>query len=255
MFDQRGCGKSSPHASLVDNTTWHLVEDIERLRRHLGVDKWVVFGGSWGSTLGLAYAETHPERVKALVLRGIFMLRKHELEWYYQKGASFIFPDRWEPYRDAIPEAERADMMAAYRKRLTGDDEAEMLKAAKAWTQWEMNTSNLFLPEDAKVAKGEDARFAAAFARIENHYFVNGGFLPTENWLLDNVHRIRHIPAVIVQGRYDCVCPMTSAWDLHRAWPEAEFSVVPDAGHSCFEPGILSALVDACDRFADLKAS
>ena len=253
MFDQRGCGKSTPHASLEDNTTWHLVADMERLRTHLGVGRWVVFGGSWGSTLGLAYSQTHPERVRAIVLRGIFMLRAHELRWYYQEGASFLFPDRWEGYRDAIPAEERGDFMAAYRRRLTGDDQAEMLKAAKAWTQWEMTTSNLYMPEEAKVAKGEDALFAAAFARIENHYFVNGGWMDGEDQLLRNVGRIQHIPGVIVQGRYDCVCPMTSAWDLHKAWPEAQFTVVPDAGHSCFEPGTLSALVEACDRFADLE--
>ena len=255
MFDQRGCGQSTPHASLVDNTTWDLVADMEKLRHRLGVQRWVVFGGSWGSTLGLAYSQAHPERVRGIVLRGIFMVRAHELQWYYQQGASFIFPDRWEGFRDAIPEAERGDLLAAYRHRLTGDDKEEMLKAAKAWTQWEMGTSNLYTPEQAEVEKGksEDAHFAAAFARIENHFFYNKGWFEDEGQLLRGVDSIRGIPAVIVQGRYDCVCPMTSAWDLHKAWPQADFRVIPDAGHSCFEPGTLSALVEACDEFAALE--
>jgi len=250
IFDQRGAGQSTPHASLKDNTTWHLVGDIELLRLHLNISKWVVFGGSWGSTLALAYAQSHPQQVKALILRGIFMLRRKELLWYYQEGASFVFPDKWEPYETEIPEAERGDLISAYRRRLTSDDENVRLSAAKAWSAWECSTSELF-PDEDHVAQAEDPHFAAAFARIENHFFFNGGWFEPEDQLLQNIECIRHIPTVIVQGRYDVVCPARSAWDLHRAFPEAKLEIVPDAGHSGFQPGIVSALVKAADEFAE----
>jgi proline iminopeptidase len=248
LFDQRGSGQSRPHASLEENTTWDLVADMERIREHRGIDRWVVFGGSWGSTLGLAYAETHPERVRAIVLRGIFMLRPLELRWYYQEGASFVYPDEWEGFVAPIPEAERGDFMAAYRRRLTGDDPAERLRAAKAWSHWEAATSWL-IPEPDKAGSFDEDAFADAFARIENHYFVNGGFLRHPDQLLDDVDRIRHIPAVIVQGRYDMCCPVVTAWELHRRWPETDFHIVPDAGHAAMEPGTRSLLVEATDRF------
>jgi proline iminopeptidase len=250
LFDQRGCGQSTPHASLLDNTTWHLVDDIEALRRHLGIDRWQVFGGSWGSTLALAYAETHPRRVTELVLRGIFMLRRWELEWFYQSpgGAAALFPDLWEAYVAPIPKAERGDMMAAYYRRLTGRNRQTMLKAARAWSIWEGATS--FLRANPNyVAQLEAPDVAAAFARIECHYFVNRGFFRCDEQLLEDVRRIRRIPTVIVQGRYDVVCPARSAWDLHRAWPEADLRIVPDAGHSAFEPGMVHELVAATDRF------
>ena len=249
LLDQRGCGKSTPHAELRENTTWDLVADIERLRETLGIERWVVFGGSWGSTLSLAYAETHPERVKALVLRGIFLLRRSELLWFYQEGASHLFPDAWETYLAPIPPRERGDMMKAYHKRLTGKDRRTRLAAARAWSVWEGITSKL-RTDPALVKRFSGGRFAEAFARIEAHYFVNGGFLRSDDQLLDDVGRIRHIPGVIVQGRYDVVCPMRSAWDLHRAWPEAKLVVVPDAGHSMSEPGIRSALIAETERFA-----
>jgi proline iminopeptidase len=251
LLDQRGCGKSRPHASLVDNTTWQLVDDIERLREHLGVDRWLVFGGSWGSTLALAYAEKHPERVTEIVLRGIFLLRRWELDWFYQNpgGTGALYPDLWAPYVAQIPEAERGDMVRAYYARLTSEDAAVRRSAAKAWSIWEAATSHL-RPAPDHVAKFEKDRYAEAFARIECHYFINGGFFRSENQLLDDVHLIRHIPAVIVQGRYDIVCPMKSAWDLHLAWPEADLRIAPDAGHSAFEPGNLHELIIATDRFA-----
>jgi proline iminopeptidase len=249
MFDQRGCGRSRPHASLEDNTTWHLVDDMERLREHLRIERWLVFGGSWGSTLALAYAETHPRRVSELVLRGIFMLRKAEIDWFYQQGASAIFPDRWEDYVAPIPKRERGDLVRAFHRRLTSRDRATRLRAARAWAVWEAATSFLHTSEE-NVAKWSEDEFAVAVARIECHYFVNRGFLESEDQLLRGVRRIRHIPAVIVQGRYDVVCPMMTAWDLHRAWPEAGFVVVPDAGHSALEPGITHELVSATDRFA-----
>lgn len=248
LFDQRGCGRSRPHASLEDNTTWHLVDDIERLREHLGIDRWQVFGGSWGSTLALAYAETHPERVTELVLRGIFMLRRQELLWFYQEGCSHVWPDAWEDFLAPIPEVERGDLLSAYHRRLTSTDRAVRVEAAKAWSVWEASASMLRQDPDHIEHFGED-EFALAFARIESHYFVHGGFFDREGQLLDNVDRIRHIPAVIIQGRYDVVCPMRSAWDLHRRWPEADFRIIPDAGHSAFEPGITDALVRASDRF------
>jgi len=248
LFDQRGCGKSTPHAELTDNTTWDLVADIERIRMHLSIDRWQVFGGSWGSTLALAYAQTHPDKVTELVLRGIFLLRRSELEWFYQQGCNALYADAWETYRDAIPEVERADMMSAYYRRLTSPDAATRVAAARAWSVWEGATSFLWQDRTHIASSGEN-EFALAFARIECHYFVNGGFLEHDDQLLRNVERIRHIPAVIVQGRYDVVCPMRSAWDLHRAWPEADLKIVQDAGHSAFEPGIMHELLEATDRF------
>jgi len=248
LFDQRGAGQSTPHASLEENTTWDLVADIEKLRQHLGIDKWQVFGGSWGSTLSLAYAVTYPERATELVLRGIFLCRPKEIQWFYQEGTSWIFPDVWEQYLNVIPEDERHDMVTAYYKRLTGGNEQEKIAAARAWSIWEGSTSKLFYDPDA-IEKYADPHFALAFARIECHYFMNNCFFPTENYLLENVGKIRHIPGVIVQGRYDVVCPIRSAWDLHRAWPEAELNITPDAGHSMLEPGNISALVTATDRY------
>ena len=252
LFDQRGCGKSTPHAELRENTTWDLVADIERLRTKLGIERWVVFGGSWGSTLSLAYSQTHPERCKALVLRGIFLLRRSELEWFYQEGASHLFPDAWETYLEPIPPRERTNMMKAYYKRLTSRDRNVRLRAARAWSVWEGTTSKLFTDPEL-VKRFSRGKFADAFARIEAHYFVNRGWLERDDQLLRDVGRIRHIPAVIVQGRYDVVCPMRSAWDLHRAWPEAKLVVVPDAGHSMSEPGIRSALMAEAERFVRLK--
>jgi proline iminopeptidase len=253
LFDQRGCGRSRPHASLEANTTWDLVADMETLREQLGIERWQVFGGSWGSTLGLAYAEAHPDRVTELVLRGIFMLRRKELEWFYEvrggAGASAIFPDAWEPYLAQIPEAERGDMIAAYYRRLTSEDPAVRKAAAKAWSVWEASTSFLLQRPEHIEHVGED-EFADAFARIECHYFVNGGFFEVEDQLLRDIDRIRHIPAVIVQGRYDVVCPMMSAWELARAWPEASLEIIDDAGHSSFEPGIVDRLIRATDGFA-----
>lgn len=251
LFDQRGCGKSRPFAELRENTTWDLVADIERLRAHLGIDRWVVFGGSWGSTLALAYAETHPAAVKALVLRGIFMLRRSELEWFYQEGASHLFPEAWEDYVAVIPRRERSDMMKAYYKRLTSKHPAVRRAAARAWSVWEGTTSKLYT-DPALIKKFGGGRFADAFARIEAHYFVHGGFFETDDQLLRDAHRLRRIPGVIVQGRYDVVCPATSAWALHRAWPEAKLVIVPDAGHSISEPGIRSALIEETERFARL---
>ncbi|HEY1086775.1 MAG TPA: prolyl aminopeptidase [Archangium sp.] len=250
LFDQRGCGKSTPFASLEANTTWDLVADMEKLRVHLGIEKWQVFGGSWGSTLALAYAQTHPQRCTELVLRGIFLLRKWEIDWFYQDGTSHLFPDAWEKYLAVIPEAERGDLVAAYYKRLTSPDAKVRSEAAKAWSQWEGRTSYL-LPNEGYLSKtGEDA-FADAFARIECHYFVNGGWLGEDKALLakQNIEKLRNIPGTIVQGRYDVVCPMESAWALHRAWPEANLRIVEDAGHAAHEPGILHELIEATDRY------
>lgn len=251
LFDQRGCGRSTPHAELRDNTTWDLVADMEVIRKTLGIDRWVVFGGSWGSTLALAYAETHPDRTRALVLRGIFLLRQEEIRWFYQEGANWIYPDAWEHYLRPIPKDERHDLVAAYHRRLTSGNDDERREAARAWSIWEGATSKLLPSRDMLQRFGED-KFAEAFARIECHYFVNGGFFRSPDQLLEDTYRIRHIPGVIVQGRYDVVCPIKSAWDLHRAWPEADLQIVGDAGHAASEPGILSRLVAATDRFAEL---
>jgi len=248
LFDQRGCGKSTPYACLEANTTWDLVADMEALREHLGIERWQVFGGSWGSTLALAYAQTHPDRVSELVLRGIFMLRRKEVEWFYQRGASAIYPDAWEPYESLIPEAERGDMIGAYHRRLTSDDPALRQAAAKAWSVWEGSTSFL-LPRPEHVEHAGEDEFALAFARIECHYFINRGFFEVDGQLLRDVHKIRHIPGVIVQGRYDVVCPMVSAWELAQAWPEAALHVIHDAGHSAYEAGIVDRLICATDGF------
>jgi proline iminopeptidase len=223
-FDQRGCGKSTPYASLEGNTTWDLVADIEKIREHLGIERWQVFGGSWGSTLALAYSQTHPDHVTELILRGIFLLRKQEIEWFYQRGASVLYPDAWEPYLAHIPKAERGDLLSAYYRRLTSDVPAVRLAAAKIWSGWEGATSKL-LPDPTFAGHYEEDEFALAFARIEAHYFYNKGFFETDDQLLRNASRIRHIPGVIVQGRYDVVCPMESAWALHRAWPEADLII------------------------------
>lgn len=248
LFDQRGCGKSTPHASVEENTTWHLVEDMETLRLHLGIERWQVFGGSWGSTLALAYAEKHPERVTELVLRGIFLLRRQEIHWFYQHGAHALFPDAWEDYLAPIPLEERGDLLHAYHRRLMSDDAKVRQEAARAWSIWEARTSCL-LPNPALIAHFSEDAFSLAFARIECHYFVNRSFFRSDTQLLEDVPRIRHIPAVIVQGRYDVVCPIESAWALHKAWPEAELKIIPDAGHSAYEPGITAALVEATDSF------
>jgi len=253
LFDQRGSGRSTPHAELRENTTWDLISDIETLREKFGIDKWYVFGGSWGSTLSLAYGVTHPERCLGLILRGIFLTRRKELDWFYQYGASEIFPDYWERYRDEIPEDERTDFISAYHKRLTSDDEAVRLSAARAWSVWEGSTSKLF-PDKDLMEHWEGEHEALSLARIECHYFVNNSFFPSENYLIENVDKLRNVPTYIVQGRYDVVCPITSAWDLHNALPEAELIVVPDAGHSVSEPGITSALVETMDRLRTTTA-
>jgi proline iminopeptidase len=247
LFDQRGAGRSQPLAELTENTTPHLIADIERLREHLRIDRWLVFGGSWGSTLSLAYAETHPDRVTGLILRGIFLCRPSEIQWFYQSGAHHIFPDLWEQYLAPIPEAERHDLVRAYYRRLTSDDRELQLAAAKAWSTWEAGTSKLLISQELRD-RFERPDFALAFARIECHYFVHDSFLKPDQ-LLRDIDQIRHIPGVIIQGRYDVVCPARSAWDLHRAWPEAEFHVVPDAGHSATEPGIAAKLIEATNVF------
>jgi len=246
LFDQRGCGKSRPNAELEDNTTWKLIEDIERLRERCGVEKWTVFGGSWGSTLALTYAITHPDRVEALILRGIFLLSQKELRWFYQEGASLIFPDAWEHFLAPIPAAERGDLMGAYYKRLTGTDREAQLDCAVAWSSWEGDTISVRGPE-ARPDKFAEAEFALAFARIECWYFMNQGFLPEPDWILKNVGKIRHIPTWIVQGRFDVVTPMDSAWSLKKAFPEATMEVIGDAGHASTEPGIVDGLVRATD--------
>ncbi len=248
LFDQRGCGRSVPHADLEANTTWHLVADIERLRELMGVEKWQVFGGSWGSTLALAYAETHPERVSELILRGVYTLTRAELDWYYQFGVSQMFPDKWERFLAPIPQEERGDLMAAYRKRLTSPDHAVQLEAARAWSLWEGETITL-LPEPETSAPFGEENFAIAFARIENHFFTHSGWLE-EGQLLRNAGRLAGIPGVIVHGRYDMPCPLHFAWQLHRAWPEANFHIVEGAGHAFSEPGILDRLIRATDGFA-----
>ena len=248
MFDQRGSGRSPPHAELKENSTWHLVADIERIRRELGVDRWLVFGGSWGSTLALAYAQAHPDRVAALVVRGIFLCRDEEIRWFYQEGASWAFPDAWEDFLAPIPENERQNLLEAYHRRLTGDDEIARMAAAKAWSTWEGSTATL-LPNQNVRSFFADPHIALSLARIECHYFVNHSFLEPSQ-LLRDAGRLADIPGVIVQGRYDLICPLRSAWELHRAWPRAELEIVPDAGHAAFEPGIRRALVAATDRFA-----
>ena len=247
LFDQRGCGKSRPNASLEDNTTWDLIADIEQLREHLGHEKWTVFGGSWGSTLALAYAIKHPDRVEGLVLRGVFLLTQRELKWFYQDGASMLFPDAWARFCAPIPEAERGDMINAYHKRLIHPDRRIQAEAAAAWSQWEGDTISIRGPE-ARPSKFNEIDFAIAFARIECHYFANGGFFDEDGWLMNNIHKIRGIPGWIVQGRFDVVTPLETAWALKNAWPEARFEIVWDAGHASTEPGIVDGLVRATDQ-------
>ena len=233
IFDQRGCGKSTPNAEINENTTWDLVSDIEKIRKYLKIDKWVVFGGSWGSTLSLSYAISHFKRCKALILRGIFMIRKKELDWFYQEGASNIYPDAWENYLKPIPKNEREDLISAYYKRLISTNTSIRLEAAKAWSIWEASTSKLYQSEKS-LHHFEDPKISEAFARIECHYFINKGFFKSENWILENVYKIKHIPTAIIQGRYDIVCPMISAWELQRALPTAYFEIVQDAGEPAF---------------------
>ncbi len=251
LFDQRGCGRSTPHAELRENTTWSLVGDIETLRRHLEIEHWAVFGGSWGSTLALAYSQTYPNSCLSLVLRGIFLLRAQEIRWFYQEGASNLFPDAWEAYLKPIPPEERHDLVTAYYRRLTSPDPLIRAVAARAWSVWEGSTSKL-IPDLGLQERFAQDGFADAFARIECHYFTNKGFFEAEDHLLRHCDRIRHLPTAIVQGRYDVVCPMVSAWELHKALPQSELIVVPDAGHSMTEPGIRSALIEVGDRFAEL---
>lgn len=249
LFDQRGCGRSTPHAELRGNTTWNLVDDIERIRLHLKIDRWQLFGGSWGSTLALTYAQKHPERVTEMILRGIFLLRRREIQWYYQEGASRMFPEAWQRFLAPIPEEERDDMVGAYYRRLTSEDREERITAARAWSMWEGGTSRL-VPDPGLVARTGDATFAEAFARIECHYFINRGFFTDDNQLLENIERIAHIPSVIVQGRYDVVCPPESAYQLHRAWPSSTLIIAGRSGHSALEPEITSHLVEAASRFS-----
>jgi proline iminopeptidase len=251
LFDQRGSGKSNPAAELKDNTTWDLVSDIEKIRTHLNIKNWIVFGGSWGSTLALAYAETHTDKVLGLILRGIFLCRPSEINWFYQHGASEIFPDLWEDYSNHIPESERHDFVTAYYKRLTHENFEIRLAAAKIWSKWEAATSRLIVNTNA-VDDFDDPILALQFARIECHYFTNNAFFKTDNWLLENIEKIRHIPCAIIQGRYDVVCPARSAWDLHKKWPEADLKIIPDCGHSATESGIKSALIETTQKFKNI---
>jgi proline iminopeptidase len=248
LLDQRGCGQSTPFAELRENTTWDLVADIETLRKHLKIEEWAVFGGSWGSTLALAYGITHPTSCTAFFLRGIFLLRKKEIDWFYQEGCSKIYPDAWEGYLKPIPANERSNLVQAYHQRLISTDAQVRRTAAKAWATWEGSTSKL-IPDAQMIAHYSDDEFSEAFARIECHYFMNNGFLSEDNYLLNNVDKIRHLPAIIVHGRYDVVCPVENAWDLHRTWPEAELKIIANSGHSLSELGIIDALIDATDRF------
>jgi proline iminopeptidase len=249
LFDQRGCGRSIPHASLEDNTTWHLVADMEALREHLGIERWQLCGGSWGSTLSLAYAESHPEQVTELILRGIFLLRRAELQWFYQEGCSWIYPDTFEEYRSFIPPDERGDLIAAYHRRLTGADPAVQIEAARRWSAWEGSTLSL-LPDPDRVSRFREDHYARAFARIEAHYFVNRGFLDSDDQLLREAEIIHDIPGIIIHGRYDVVTPLRNAWDLKKAWPEADLRIVADSGHAMTEPGIVHEIVAAAERFA-----
>ncbi|HEX2840215.1 prolyl aminopeptidase [Hyphomicrobium sp.] len=250
LLDQRGCGKSLPNASIENNTTWHLVEDMERLRTHLGVSRWQLFGGSWGSTLALAYAETYPDRVASLVLRGIFLLRRSELVWFYQNGCSSLFPEAWETFERVIPPEERGDMIRAYYKRLTDPDPRVHIPAAEAWSVWEGTTLSL-IEDPIRVRSFANPSYALAFARIECHYFINNGFFKADGALLDEAHRLANIPGIIVHGRYDVVTPIRNAWDLKKVWPSAELRIVPDAGHAMTEPGIVHELVRATAAFRD----
>lgn len=248
LFDQRGAGRSTPAAELKENTTWDLVADIEKIRLHLKIKNWIVFGGSWGSTLALAYAITYPQTVKGLILRGIFLCRPSEIKWFYQEGASQIFPDAWDKYENHIPKEERNDFVAAYYKRLTDDNPQTRLNAARIWSQWEAATSRLIV-DPQSIEDFEEPTLALQFARIECHYFINNSFFESPNFLIENISKIKHIPTSIVQGRYDVVCPMRSAWDLHQAWPESKLNIVADAGHAAAEPGIRSALIECTKAF------
>jgi len=250
LFDQRGCGRSTPNASLEANTTWHLIADMELLRRTLGIEKWQLFGGSWGSTLALAYAEAHPERVHSLVLRGIFLVRRAELDWFYQEGCSWLFPDAFTAFQSPIPPAERGNMIAAYHERLTSPDYAMRVAAARAWSIWEGSTLSL-LQDPERIRQFGAEAYAVAFARIECHYFVNGAFFSRDDQLLAEADRLRGIPGTIVHGRYDVVTPVRNAWDLKRAWPSADLRIVADAGHAMSEPGIAHELVAATRRHRD----
>ena len=250
IYDQRGCGKSSPHSELTDNTTWDLVADVEKIRIYLDIDKWVVFGGSWGSTLALTYGITHPSRCKGLILRGIFMIRKKEIRWFYQEGASYIYPDAWEKYIEIINLKERNNYIKAYYKLLTSKDIIIRQKAAKRWSVWEASTSKL-LPTKKALHQFDNPKIAEAFARIECHYFINQGFFETDGWILNNINKIKNIPGVIIQGRYDVVCPMKSAWDLHHAWNLSELFIIDNCGHSMLEKGIQKKLIEVTKRFED----
>ncbi|TWH64619.1 proline iminopeptidase [Azomonas agilis] len=247
-FDQRGCGRSTPHASLEHNTTAHLIADMQKIREHLKIDQWVLFGGSWGSTLALAYAQTHPERVLGLLLRGIFLCRPQDFSWFYQEGASRLFPDYWQDYLAPIPQAERGDLMAAYYKRLTGTDQIAQMHAAKVWSIWEGRTATL-RPNTQVVERFAEPHRALSIARIECHYFVNNAFLEPDQ-LVRDMSKIAHLPGVIVHGRYDVICPLDNAWAVHQAWPNSELHIVRDAGHAAAEPGIVDALVRAADNMA-----
>jgi proline iminopeptidase len=253
LFDQRGAGRSTPHADLQANTTWDLVADLETIRKRLGIERWLVFGGSWGSTLALAYAEKYPERVSALILRGVFLCRPHEIRWFYQEGTSRVFPDHWEDFVAPVPPAQRGDLLHAYHRLLTGADEVGRLAAARAWSIWEGRTATL-LPNKAVVSHFGQAHLALSLARIECHYFVNDAFLETDQ-LLRDAARLAGIPGVIVHGRYDMICPLENAWQLHRAWPGSELQIVPDAGHAASEPAIRDALLRALDGFAERLAA
>ena len=251
LFDQRGAGRSQPHASLEKNTTWDLVSDIEALRDHFGIEKWMVFGGSWGSTLSMVYAETHPERVKALILRGLFMCRRQEIQWFYQSGASRLFPEAFEVYREHIPEAEQDDLVSAYYKRLTSDDSEVRLEAAKRWSVWEGSTSQL-VPQTGFVDNFASPEFALAFARIECHYFINNIFFETDDWILQNADKLADIPATLIHGRYDVVCPVENAWDLKKKMPHMDLQIMDHSGHSTFEAEIQEALLKTMETYKSL---
>ena len=253
LFDQRGCGRSKPHAELEENTTWDLVHDIELIRKHLGIRSWIVFGGSWGSTLALCYAIKHAARIRGLILRGIFLCSKWEIQWFYQEGASNLFPELWETFLEPIPVEKRGDMVKAYHELLTHPSEAIKLKAAKAWSKWEGGTSKL-LPDEKMVTAFDEAKHALEFARIENHYFTHNIFVESDTYILDNIAKIRSIPCVIVHGRYDVVCPVRNAWELHKRWPEAQLHIIPDAGHSVWEKGILEKIMEATEAFKGLPS-
>ena len=248
IFDQRGCGKSIPHAELRENNTWNLIKDIESIRKYLNIKKWVVFGGSWGSTLALSYAIKYPEYCKALILRGIFLLRKQEIDWFYQDGCSYIFPDEWEKYINVIDKKDRKNLLKAYYKKLTSKNKSTRIKAAQAWSKWEASTSKL-IPNKKSLHHFDNHNIAEAFARIECHYFINKGFFKSDGWILNNIDKIKNIPNVIIQGRYDVVCPIKSAWDLHKKWKKSNLIIIDTAGHSMLEEGIQNKLIEYTDKF------